>query len=163
MTRRFRIATLAAALAAATTIAIAAQPPQGRGPDGGGRMGPGGPGPMPLLRGLALSDSQREQIRAITDSHRGTPGNPASKVAHLQQQLQLAIFSEPPDQGKIEELKGAIAAAHAEELTTRIDVESRIAQVLTPEQRAQARESLEKAPAGPPPGPGGRRGGRGRQ
>ena len=50
------------------------------------------------------------------------------------------------DLQKIEELKTSIASASAAALVARIDVESRIAQVLTPEQRAQAREALEKAP-----------------
>ena len=140
MTRSFRWALVVAALAAVATIPMAAQPPQGRGFGGGGRMGPGGPGPgpMPLLHGLDLSTSQREQIRTITEAQRDKAGGPTSKMADLQRQLQLAVFGDTPDQGKIDELKAAIAAAHAEGLATRIDVESRIAQVLTPEQRAQA-------------------------
>jgi protein CpxP len=153
MTRNFRWAIAIVALAAMATIPMAAQPPQGRGFGGGGRMGPGGPGPgpMPLLRGLDLSASQREQIRAITEAQHNKTDGPPPKMPDLQRQLQLALFGDTPDQGKIDELKAAIAAAHAEELATRIDVESRIAQVLTPEQRAQARDALSKP--GPPSRP----------
>jgi Spy/CpxP family protein refolding chaperone len=107
---------------------------------------------MPLLHRLDLSSSQREQIRAITEAQRDKADGSPSKMPDLQRQLQLAIFSDTPEQGRIVELKAAIAAALAEELATRIDVETRIAQVLTTEQRAQAREALSK--------PGSRHGGR---
>jgi len=124
--------------ATAITIPVIAQPPQG------GR-GPGGPGRLfPLLRGLTLSDAQREQIRSI--GQQGGRGNPQeAKAAELQKDLQLAILADSPDQAKIEGLKASIASAEAEALTARIDLESRIAQVLTPAQRAQARDALAQA------------------
>ena len=111
-----------------------------------------------MLRQLGLTDAQREQIRTITQQQRGAAG-PERKVADLNKQLHLAILAETPDSQKIDELKTSIAAAMAEELAARIDVQTRIAQVLTPEQRAQARDALAKA--GPPQGPprGARRGG----
>jgi Spy/CpxP family protein refolding chaperone len=157
MTRYLRLAAVAGALVLGTTISTGAQPPQGRGFGGPGRPGPGGPaGPLPILRELSLSDSQREQIRTIAQAQADQHGAP--KLMSLQKQLQVAVFSDPPDQAKLDELRGAIAAAQAEELAARIDVESRIAQVLTPEQRAQARDLLSKPgpPDGPPPA--GRRG-----
>jgi Spy/CpxP family protein refolding chaperone len=158
MTRTIKTGIVAAALAAAATISIAAQPPQGRG-FGGGRMGPGGPGPgaSPILRGLNLSDAQREQVRAIVESQRTAEAGPP-KLAQLERQLQLAVLADTMDHARVDELRAAIAAAQSEALARRIDVESRIAQVLTPEQRAQAREKLSKT--GPPNGAprGGRRG-----
>jgi Spy/CpxP family protein refolding chaperone len=141
-------------IATAVTIPVIAQPPQGRG-------GPGGPG-GPLLRGLTLSDAQREQIRSIGDQQRAQANPPQQKVAELRKQLQLAILADSPDPQKIEELKTSIAAAAAEALTARIDVESRIVQVLTPEQRAQARDTLANAgPMAGGPTARGRRGGGG--
>jgi len=92
-----------------------------------------------------LTDAQREQIRSITEARR-TGDNPRRNVMDLERQLQAAVFAETPDQSKIDQLKNSIAAARAEELTSRIELQSRIAQVLTPEQRAQARETLAKAP-----------------
>jgi Spy/CpxP family protein refolding chaperone len=92
-----------------------------------------------------LSDAQREQIRSITQAQRGNANSPQSKLADLDKQLHLAILADTPDTQKIEELKTSIAAASAEALTARIDVQTRIAQVLTPEQREQAREALAKA------------------
>jgi protein CpxP len=136
-------------LAAAVAIPVVAQPPQGRGDRQGGPGFGGRGGPFPVLRGLELSDAQREQIRSITQQQRTDSNSPHRKVAELNKQLRLAILADTPDLQKIEELKTAIGAANAEEVTARVDVQTRIAQVLTPEQRAKARDALAKAPASP--------------
>jgi Spy/CpxP family protein refolding chaperone len=143
-------AAAALVVAAAIALPVIAQPVQG---DGGraGRPGFGGRGPFPILRGLDLSDAQREQIRSITQERRTATDGPQHQAAQLHKQLHLALLADAPDGQKIEELKTAIAAAAAEALTTRIDVQTRIAQVLTPEQRAKAREAL--ATSGPPRNP----------
>lgn len=133
---------LAMVVAGAVAIPVIAQPPQGgRGP---GR-GPGFDGVLPMLRGLNLTDAQREQVRAIMDAQR-TADSPRRNLMDLERQLQAALLADAPDDQKIEELKTSIASASAAALAARIDLESRIVQVLTPEQRAQAREALDKAP-----------------
>jgi periplasmic protein CpxP/Spy len=141
-------------LAAAAAIPVLAQPPHGRGGPGGGMAGV----PLPVLRGLNLTEAQREQVRALTAERRTQGENPGRQVAELEHQLRLAVFADTPDLQKIDELKGAIAAAAAEQLTARIDLESRIAQVLTPEQRAQAREAMSAAGVRRGPRPGVHRG-----
>ena len=152
MRRTIWSAVLAIILGAAVAIPVMAQPPQGgRGP---GR-GPGPDGVLPILRNLNLTDAQREQIRAITEAQRGT-NNPRRNLMDLERQLQGAIFSDAPDQQKIDDLKNSIAAANAADLAARIDLASRISQILTPEQRAQARDALAQGPgrrgAAPPRG-----------
>jgi periplasmic protein CpxP/Spy len=144
----------ALAIAAAVAIPVVAQP-QGSGQRGGPGFGGRG-GPFPALRGLNLNDAQREQIRSIAQQQRTDDNSPQRKVADLNKQLHLAILADAPDLQKIDELKTSIAAATAEALTAQVDVQTRIAQVLTPEQRAQAREALTKA--GPRRPPSGRRG-----
>jgi Spy/CpxP family protein refolding chaperone len=135
-------------LAAAVAIPVIAQPPQGgRGPGPGPGRGWGFDGALPILRGLNLTDAQREQIRTITEGQR-TGDNTRQNVMDLERQLQAAILAETPDQQKIDDLKNSIATASAAQLAARIELQSRIAQVLTPEQRAQAREALGKAPTG---------------
>jgi periplasmic protein CpxP/Spy len=146
MTRTMWTAVAAMILAAAVAIPVIAQPPQGG--RGSGR-GPWAGGLMPVLRGLDLTDAQREQIRALTEQRRAA--GDVRNLMDLERQLQTAILADTPDQQKIEELKNSIAAASAQELAARIDLQSRIAQVLTPEQRAQARDAVGKGP--------GRRGG----
>jgi protein CpxP len=151
MKRSVWTAAAAIILAAAVAIPVIAQPPQGgRGP---GR-GPGMRGPMPMLRGLNLSDAQREEIKTLTEQRR-TGEDPRRNLMDLERQLQTAILADTPDQQKIEQLRNSISAASAQELAARIELQTRIAQILTPEQRVQARESVAKGP-----GPGaGRRGG----
>ena len=147
----------AVVLAAAVAIPVIAQPPQGGGGRGPGRGGVGAPGaPLPLLRELNLTDAQREQIRALTQQRRATGDDPRRKIVDLDRQLQAAIFADAPDSQKIGDLKNAVAAATAEELAARVELQSRIAEILTPEQRAQAREALGKSGGRRGPGSGGR-------
>jgi protein CpxP len=100
-----------------------------------------------MLRGLNLTDAQRDQIKTLTEQRR-TGEDPRRNLMGLERQLHAAILADTPDLPKIEELKSSVAAASAQELTARIDLESRIAQILTPEQRAQAREAVANGPAG---------------
>ncbi len=117
---------------------------------GRGGFGRGG---GPLFARLDLTDAQREQIRAImkenVDGER-----PGAKRAGLEQQLRAAIFADTPDLGKIDQLKNAIAEADAAALARRIDVELKVAQVLTPEQRVKARELPRPGMRGRGPGRG---------
>jgi protein CpxP len=105
---------------------------------------------MPMLRGLDLTDAQKEQIKTLTEQRR-TGEDPRRNLMDLERQLQAAILADTPDQQHIDELKRSIATASDQALAARIELQSRIAQILTPEQRAQAREAVGK-------GPGGRRG-----
>ena len=160
MKRKIWSSVAVVALAATAAIPVIAQPPQAP-QTSPGRVGPGRGGPLPLLRGLNLTDAQREQVRALTAERRNQADSPGRKVAELERQLRLAIFADVPDQQKIGELKAAIDAASAEALTARIDLQTRVAQVLTDEQRAQAREALSNSAGRRGPGFG-RRGGRAR-
>jgi Spy/CpxP family protein refolding chaperone len=138
----------AAAVAVTATIAVAgatqAQAQVGRGLG----MGPGRAGfagPALILRRLNLTDSQREQIRALTEAERsarrqGSAEAPGRKLAELHRSLQAAIYADNPDMAQIEQLKANIAEAEAVALAARVDIEVKIAQILTPEQRAQARD-----------------------
>jgi len=132
--------TLIAVTALAATLA--AQAPGGRGPGG---MGPGfgGPGLLPMLQHLDLTDAQKEQVKALT-AERATQGA-GRTLAGLERDLNTAVMADSPDTAKIEQLKTAILEAQTAALNERVDLELRIAQILTPEQRQKAREM----PAGP--------------
>jgi Spy/CpxP family protein refolding chaperone len=118
---------------------------QGRG--GFGRVG------GPLFARLDLTDAQREQIRAILKEN-ADGERPRAKHAELEQQLRAAIFADTPDLAKIDQLKSAIADAEAAALARRIDVDLKVAQVLTAEQRAKARELRGPGMRGRGPGRG---------
>jgi protein CpxP len=125
-----------------------------------GRRGPGfgpgfGRGPMMIARVVDLTDAQRDQIREIVQAARQEQQGPPAGLA-LHRQLEAELLADVPDLGKIETLKGQIAEAEADRLAKRIELQKQIAAVLTPEQRARAREALAKAPQNG----GGRRQGR---
>jgi Spy/CpxP family protein refolding chaperone len=119
---------------------------QGRGPGfGPGRAGgPGfGPGAGFLLRGLDLTDEQEAQVKAIRQAARGDRQGPPAEVS-LHQQLQAEILAEVPDVQKIETIRDQIAQAQVARLAKQVEIEQKIAAVLTPEQRARALERLAK-------------------
>jgi periplasmic protein CpxP/Spy len=141
------IAVAAVVLAVGISTAVA-QGPGGRGPGQGRGFagpggGPGGPGrPFPMLRHLNLTDAQREQVKALVEEQRKQNDTaPMRKVGELQRALQAAVFAETPDTAQIDQLRASIAEAEAAALAARVDLQLKIAQILTPEQRQQARES----------------------
>ncbi|CAN5653856.1 hypothetical protein BH18ACI5_BH18ACI5_23410 [soil metagenome] len=135
---------------------------QGRqaGPGGPGR--PGGPGGGRMgLAGVAIEDlteDQRQQIKAIMDEQRPAEGEDGPADMKLRQALETELLADAPNDQKIQELKGQIDVASAERLARHISVQKRVNQILTPEQRAKARERIEKRQEN---GPRGRRGGGG--
>ena len=138
------VAAVAAVFVASVAMADGQRPQQRRGPGMGGPGGPGGRGFGPAIM-RQLTDEQRTQVRAILQEERGDRGARRGDMG-LRRQLEAELLADVPNDLKIEELKSQILAAQAEGLSKHIDVQKRIAQVLTPEQRAKARERLEKAP-----------------
>jgi Spy/CpxP family protein refolding chaperone len=148
MTRRFFVAA-ALAIGLGALPALAQGPGQGMGARGG-RGGPGGPGfgPgfMPMLQQLDLTDQQREQIRSLMEANRPT-GDPGQlRAAELK--LHAAILGDNPDQQAIDAAKGTINAAHAAELDHQIDMLAKVAQILTPDQRQQLLKLQSESPRG---------------
>lgn len=145
------VAVLAIGLGALPVLA------QGRGqrPGGpGGRGGPGGPGGPPgifaMVHQLDLTDTQREQVRALMEEGRNG-GDPGAAMRTAEQKLHAAILADAPDLPAIESLKAAMNTAHAAELGRRTEMMQKMAQILTPAQRQQL---LEMQPQGPPRGRG---------
>ena len=143
------LSTIAVAAAVAVTTAISAgagQSPAGPGPGPQGRGGRGGP--LPILRQLNLTETQRGQIKALTDERRAQNDaqSPARKLVDLHRTLAAAVFADTPDTAQIEQLRASIAEAEAGLLAARVDLQLKIAQILTPEQRQQARELSDRGP-----------------
>jgi Spy/CpxP family protein refolding chaperone len=136
-TRTFSAVAVAAIVVMSAISTASGQPPAGRGQGRG--FGPDTP--LPMLRELNLTESQREQIKTLMGDQRSDAEQaPGRKLMDLQHQLRIAIFADSPDTAHIDHLRSAIAEAEAAALSTRIDLQLKIAQILTPEQRKQARE-----------------------
>jgi periplasmic protein CpxP/Spy len=145
MSRRFLVAaTLAIGLSA---LPVLAQGP-GQRMGGPGRGGPGGPGPgmMPMLRQLNLTDQQREEVRALMEASRPTTEPGQLRDAGLK--LHTAVFGDNPDPQAIDAAKAAINAAHAAELDHQVEMLTKIAQILTLDQRQQLLKLQSEAPRG---------------
>ncbi len=156
--RSLAAAAIAAMVLTGVAVTLTAQPPQG-GPGAGsraGRMaGPGGPGGfgLPGLRQLDLSDTQQDQIRAITQSHRDEMRQLGERVNEAQRALDTATESGTVDEADIRSKSTALAAALADAAILRAKVNAEIVGVLTAEQQQKLREfrtqMQERRKAGP--------------
>jgi protein CpxP len=131
-----------------------------------GRMGPGGPGgpgrggPMMLLRGLDLTDTQRDQVKSITQSHADERKALADRARTAHQALQAAITAESVDEALIRQRSADVAAVEADMAVAEARTHAEVWQILTSEQKAKAKElqarAQERMKNGPQGGPRGR-------
>ena len=118
----------------------------GFGPGGpGGPFGPGGPGgprggrfggPMGL-RGLDLTDAQREQVQTIMSGHREALQASGRKVMDARQALHEAVTAENSDEAVIRQKAAAVGAAEGDAAVLHATIQKEVAAVLTPEQLQQ--------------------------
>lgn len=156
MTKTFSLvagAALGLALVAGTGVTLAAareQGPQGpggfvgqRGPGGRGMRDPGGPGGpggiIPGLRGLDLTETQREQVRATLESHKAEFEAQGTKAQAARKALNEAITAETFDEGAIRQKAADAALVEADGAVLRAKVHSEVWALLTPEQQAKAK------------------------
>jgi Spy/CpxP family protein refolding chaperone len=139
------------------------QPPA---PFMGGRGGPGGrmggDGPMGLLpmfgRQLDLTSAQRDQIRAVADSHRDEWKALADRARTAHQALMDAVTADSGvDEGLIRQKSADVAAIEADMAVARAHAFAEVSQILTADQKAKLKDLKAQAAAG-----GGRRGHGGR-
>ena len=141
MTKRLIVAAgLVAALAGGGALVLAQGPPGAQGP---GRPGPrGGPrGGMDFgLRGVQLTDAQREQARSILDSHKTELDEVAAKVRAAHVAFAQAVQAGAVDEAAIRERSTAVANAMADEAILRAKVRVEVEALLTPEQQEQLKQ-----------------------
>ena len=137
---------LVAALAGGAVVAIA-QPPQGGGPGigGPGRGGPRGGGPRGVggdlgLRGVDLTDAQKEQLRAITDSHKAEFEQVRTKLREAHQALATASDGQTVNESAIRASSTTLATALADEAILRAKVRAEVQGILTAEQLQKMQE-----------------------
>ena len=139
---------LVAALAGGAAIAVA-QSPQGGGPGiggpgrGGMRGGPrgfGGPMGDLGLRGIDLTDAQREQLRTIMESHKQEFEAVRTKLREAHQGLATATNAQTVDEAAIRARSTALATALADDAILRAKVRVEVNGILTAEQLQQLQE-----------------------
>jgi protein CpxP len=147
---------LVAALAGGAAVAIA-QSPQDGGPGiggpgrGGMRGGPrgfGGPMGDLGLRGIDLTEAQREQLRTIMGSHKQEFETVRTKLREAHQGLASATAGQTVDESAIRARSTALATALADEAILRAKVRVEVNGILTAEQLQQLQERRQRKPRG---------------
>ncbi|HEX3703372.1 MAG TPA: Spy/CpxP family protein refolding chaperone [Vicinamibacterales bacterium] len=113
------------------------------GPGGPGRMGPMGP-LMPLLARLGLSDAQKDQVKAIMQSHADEFKALGTRAATAHGALETAETTDPVDEGTIRQTSAEVAAVDADMAVARAHVRAEVFQVLTADQKTQAKQLMAK-------------------
>lgn len=151
MTRTWKLMTAAALGVALTagaglaTVAAREQGPGGPGRGMVGRRGPGGPGgpgdalALPL-RGLNLTETQREQVRATVDGHKAEFDAVRTRMAAARSALQEAVTADAFNEATVRQRSVDVAAVEADAAVLRAKVHSEVWALLTPEQQQKARE-----------------------
>ncbi len=160
MTTRFRRIGLgigAAVVAVGLAVAVGVSAQQNTTPAPGPFPGPGGPGMRgPMMRGpmmmepfgqlrmlerqLDLTDAQKDQVRTILQSRRTEWKALADRRFAAQQALVAAETADTLDDATIREQSAGVAAVEADMAVARAHARAEIFQVLTPDQRAKAKE-----------------------
>jgi len=139
--RRFGLGIGAVVMAAAMAAAVQASTQNtagGRGPF----MGRGaGFGHMRMLAGkLGLSDTQKDQIKTILQSHRDEWKTLGTRAAAARRAVNAAVSADTIDENAIRQANAALAAVEGDMAVARAHVRAEVFQVLTPDQQAQAKQ-----------------------
>ena len=111
--------------------------PMGR----GGPMGPGGRLGMLRMLGprLGLTDAQKDQVKTIAQSHRDEWKALADRARTAHEALRDAVTAETVDEALIRQRSADVAAVQGDLAVARARVHAEAFQVLTPEQKEQAK------------------------
>lgn len=114
-----------------------------------GRMGPppmgfGGPGGQigPLLARLGLSDTQKDQVKSIMQSHADDFKALATRAGTAHQALEAAETADTIDDATIRQKSADVAAVDADIAVARAHLRAEVFQILTADQKTQAKQIL---------------------
>ena len=134
---------VAAAIVSIAAIPLAAQGGFGPGQGRGGPFGPPGPG-VPALerldRELALTDSQKAQIETLLTNQRDATRTTMASMRDAEHALAAAVIQVPADDAAVQARANDLAAFQAQLMLARAQVESKIYQLLTPDQQQKAQQ-----------------------
>jgi len=89
---------------------------------------------------LGLSDAQKDQVKAIVQSHRDEWKALGSRAADARKALADAVAADTLDDNAIRQASAGVAAVEADMAVARAHARAEIFQVLTPAQQAQAKQ-----------------------
>jgi Spy/CpxP family protein refolding chaperone len=112
---------------------------------------------LPLGR-LGLSGQQQDQVQAIMQTHQDEMKALGDRAMAARQALDAAVTADTIDDNAIRSRAADAAVVDADMAVARAHVRAEVLQVLTADQRAQAKQLLADMQAARPPRPG--RGGR---
>jgi len=122
------------------------QPPpfrgRGMGPGGPGRFGgPGGPmGMLPMLGPqIGLTDAQRDQMKAIADTHKDEWKTLLDRGRAAHMALDEAIIADAIDEAAIRQKSAEAAAVDADVAVARAHAHAEVWQILTADQKTQVK------------------------
>ena len=145
-----RLTKLAAGVCSLGVVAVLSAPLMAQGPDGPrGLVGRGmrGHGPMGMgrgmdglpLRGLDLTDAQREQVRGIVAAREADFKAIGDRLRAAHEAQRQAVTRVPVDENEIRARVTEAAAVEADFAILRARIHEQVYQVLTPEQQAKAK------------------------
>ena len=142
MNKRLLAAVGLAAILGGTATATLAQPPAGPGPHGPGRGARGGPSRFGDLglRGIDLTDAQRDQVRTIMQSHQEATEAARTKLRGAHRALAEATRAETIDEAAIRARSADVGTAMADEAILSAKIRGEVLAILTPEQQATLKE-----------------------
>ena len=119
---------------------------QGR--EGGRRAGFHGPRGMRGMRGMAglplrgldLTDAQRQQVRSIVEARQGDFKAIGERLRVAQRAQHEAVTRVPVDENEVRARVNELAAVQADAAVLRARIHEQVYQVLTPEQQTKAKE-----------------------
>jgi periplasmic protein CpxP/Spy len=132
-------------LGLSAVAAVSAQNTDSGQPPFMGRGGPGGRGgPMGLaipLGRLNLSDAQKEQVKAVMDSHQAETKALAGRALTARRALEQAVTADTLDEGLIRARAAELAGVESDVAVSRARIHGEVLQILTPEQRTTLRNA----------------------
>jgi Spy/CpxP family protein refolding chaperone len=105
--------------------------------------GPGGPFMLPLRR-LGLTDVQRDQVRAIFESHREETRALGERASTARQALHAAVTADNFEEGTIRARSSELGAVETELAIARARVHGEIVGILTASQKAELKKLEEE-------------------
>jgi protein CpxP len=133
-TNRFgAVAVVLALIAGGAAYAQDAQPggPRGR----GAGVGPGGPGAFMTLRGLDLSDAQREQVRQLTEQNRQQMQSLIGRMRAAQDARRKAVEAVPFNESQVRDAMKDLAEVEADLAVAEARLQADVYGLLTADQQ----------------------------